>query len=558
MYLMVVVFLSVPFSVCATESAELAAVTASAIAGPIDLIDMKDIDIRDALKFLAQKTGLRIVAGDNVQGRVTIYAEKVGAEEALGLMLGAEKLAYVKDGNVILVMPAADYEARFGRPFSQRTTSKLVHLQGLKAGKAAALLEKMKGSFGRIIPDETSGTVFLDDTAPSVEAMEKYLKAVDHAIWPRVFVVRYFDVAQLLPRVQEILTPELGSARADAASGKLFVTDTLEKLEEFERFLSEVDVARDPMVFDLSYVKAEDILEAVKSVLTPGAGWAQPGKRQDQLIVADTPSRLHEVAELIAAIDRQEKEVLIEARVVQVVLRNEWRMGVDWEALIRDAHGLKLSSVFGGVGSTQKSSVTVGTLDGDGYRAVLEAIGTDLKSRVLSNPRIAVVNNHEARIMVGSTKPYVTTTTTTPSSGPVTVAEDVKFVDVGVKLVVTPTVHRDGFVTMKIRPEVSSAADSIRTGQNNVIPIIDTSQLETTVRVKDGVTVILGGLIKEEEVRSGSKIPILGDVPIVGGAFRSRSSGKEKTELVIFLTPRIIDGDAGREDHVLETSAVLR
>jgi type II secretory pathway component GspD/PulD (secretin) len=149
----------------------------------------------------------------------------------------------------------------------------------------------------------------------------------------------------------------------------------------------------------------------------------------------------------------------------------------------------------------------------------------------------------EARILVGSSKPYVTTTTTAPSSGPVTVSEEVKFIDVGVKLVVTPVIHKDGYITMKIRPEVSSAATSLKTGQNNLIPIVDTSEVETTVRVKDGVTIMIGGLIKEEKSRGDFKVPVLGDIPLVGSAFKSQSRGKEQSEIVIFLTPRIISGD---------------
>jgi type II secretory pathway component GspD/PulD (secretin) len=96
---------------------------------------------------------------------------------------------------------------------------------------------------------------------------------------------------------------------------------------------------------------------------------------------------------------------------------------------------------------------------------------------------------------------------------------------------------------MKIRPEVSSAANSIRTGQNNVIPIVDTSEVETTVRVKDGVTIVIGGLIKDEKTRVDFKVPLLGDIPIVGSMFRNRGRSKEQTEIVIFLTPRIISGD---------------
>ena len=173
---------------------------------------------------------------------------------------------------------------------------------------------------------------------------------------------------------------------------------------------------------------------------------------------------------------------------------------------------------------------------------VIQALVNLNKSHVLSTPRIAVMNNEEARILVGTTKPYVTSTTTTTTSGP-TVSEDVKFIDVGVKLHVTPTIHPDGYVTMKIRPEVSSAATYITTGQNNQIPIVDTSEVETTVQVRDGVTIVIGGLIKDEKTGQDSKVPLLGDIPLVGAAFRNTNHLKEKTEIVIFLTPRIISGD---------------
>jgi general secretion pathway protein D len=509
----------------------------------IEILDFKDIDIKDALKFLAQKTGLRVVAGEGVQGKITVYAENVDGEEALFLMLRANKLACVYEGALIQVMPEAEYEERFGRPFSQRTITRLIHLKGLKQAKAAVLLEKMKSAFGKVVADESSATILMDDTAENIKAMSGYLEEIDQAVWPRVFALQYVEVESVLPRVAEIVTPEIGMVRADGRSNKIFVTDTLEKLEEIERLIVEIDVARTPAVFDLSYAKAEDILETVKGVLTPSIGWAQIGKRGNQLIVIDAPAKVSVVARLLQIIDRKEKEVLIEARIVQVVLKDEYRMGIDWEALIRNAHGLKLASNWGGVASAAKASVAIGTLSDDGYHAVLEALGTDLKSHVLSNPRIAVLNHEEARILVGTTRPYVTTTMTNPVTGLATVAEEVKFIDVGVKLVVTPTVHADGFITMKIKPEVSSAANSVRTGQNNLIPVVDTSELETTVRVKDGVTVVLGGLIKDEQARSGSKVPVLGDVPIVGGAFRSRTSAKEKTEIVIFLTPRIIEGD---------------
>ena len=241
--------------------------------------------------------------------------------------------------------------------------------------------------------------------------------------------------------------------------------------------------------------------------------------------------------------DRKEKEVLIEARIVQVVLKNEFRMGINWDAIVKSTHGLEFKSQLGGVGTTNNGSLAIGTLSNDNYQAVIQAIGNVNKSHILSNPRVAVLNNQEAKILIGTTQPYVTTQTTTPSSGPVTVSEDVKFIDVGVKLAVTPTIHPDGYVTMKIRPEVSSAPTSITTSDNNTIPIVDTSEVETTVQVKDGVTIIIGGLIKTEKSNQVSKVPLLGNIPFLGAAFRNTDRNTEQTEIIIFLTPRIISGD---------------
>jgi len=196
------------------------------------------------------------------------------------------------------------------------------------------------------------------------------------------------------------------------------------------------------------------------------------------------------------------------------------------------------------LGSTSKAGrLSIGTVAKDNYSAMVEALDTVGATEILSNPRISALNNKEAKILVGSTEPYVTTTTTTPSSGPTTTAESINFIEVGVKLYVTPTIHKDDFITMKIRPEVSSVVGTIVTGNNNTIPVVETSEAETTVMVKNNVTIIIGGLIKEESIETKKQIPILGKIPLLGAVFRSTDNKKDKTEIVIFLTPQIISGD---------------
>ncbi len=509
----------------------------------IDTLDLRDIDVKDAVKFIAQKGGLNIFAGENIQGRVTLYFEKLSPREALAHVLEALHLAYEETGGVIRVITDDEFRSRYGRSFSQSVATRLFSLRGMKAPTAAALLEKMKNPFGKIVSDEVSGTVFVEDTPEKIMEMDKYLVAVDHPVWTNIFPLRFIDAETTAGRLQAHLTPQMGSVQADKSSNRIFVTDTIEKLGEIKHLLGEMDLPRASMVIELSYAKADELAAVLRPVLTAGMGSIDVDKRLNQIVVIDTSEKLEELRTMVSRLDQKDREVFIEARIIQVVLKDEFRMGIDWEAVVERAHGLKLSSVWGGVGNSGKGSLAVGTLSDNNYHAIIEALGVTNKSRILSSPRIAVVNGHEARILVGSTKPYVTTTTTAPSSGPVTVAEDVKFIDVGVKLVVTPTIHNDGYITMKIRPEVSSATTSIRTGQNNSIPVVDTSEAETTVRIKDGVTIMIGGLIKDERSLADSRVPLLGDIPVVGSAFRNRSRTGEKSEIVIFLTPRIISGD---------------
>jgi Flp pilus assembly secretin CpaC len=115
---------------------------------------------------------------------------------------------------------------------------------------------------------------------------------------------------------------------------------------------------------------------------------------------------------------------------------------------------------------------------------------------------------------------------------------------------VTPTIHEDDFITMKIKPEVSSVTSNLTTSNNNTIPIVETSEAETTVNVKDGVSVIIGGLIKEETINTTKKVPFLGSIPVLGMVFRNTSNSTAKTEIVIFLTPQIGTGDLGDLDRL--------
>ena len=453
----------------------------------IDVLDLKNMDILDVLKLISQKSGLNIIAGQDVRGRITVFLKDIEVMDALKIIVESYGWAYVKDGGIFKVMTAAEYEAKYERKFGQNTETRIKQLLFVKASDVATILNEVKSRAGKIISEDKSGTVILIDDPKKIDAMEEIIE--------------------------------------------------------------NIDVPVETEVFDLGYAKAEDISSKIGEVLTPAIGSMKFDERSNKVVISDTAQTLAKIRRIIDAFDEKDKQVLIEARIIQIALNDEHKMGVDWEGIIRDFHSLDLTSNFDVLTSTDKAGrLSIGTLASDDYTALFEALDTVGTTNILSSPRITAVNNKEAKILVGSTEPYVTTTTTTPSSGPTTTAESVNFIDVGVKLYVTPTIHDDGFVTMKIKPEVSSVTSNLTTSNNNTIPVVETSEAETTVMVKNGVSIVIGGLIKEEKIKSTRKVPFLGDIPVMGFAFRSQNDEVSKTEIVIFLTPTIITGDVEKGD----------
>jgi general secretion pathway protein D len=199
--------------------------------------------------------------------------------------------------------------------------------------------------------------------------------------------------------------------------------------------------------------------------------------------------------------------------------------------------------MFGNVITTTGNKWTIGSLNPSGnndYSAVIEALQTQGDTKILSAPRLAVVNNESAKILVGSKQVYVTTTAVQGQSTTET-AEAVNFVDVGVQLYVTPTIGVDGYISIKVRPEVSAVTENYTTSTGNKIPIVETSETETTVLLEDGATLVIGGLMKDETIKTANKIPWIGNIPFFGFFFRNTVSETRKTELVIFLTCRVMD-----------------
>ncbi len=297
---------------------------------------------------------------------------------------------------------------------------------------------------------------------------------------------------------------------------------------------------REVRVFALSYASASDIDSVVQGLLSPiGRSVAVESDSKDkrrtreQVIVEDMPDSIERIAKYVAQADQPPKQVLIEAQVLRVDLTKECRHGVDFEQLTNLANAdITLKSA--GFANAAASPALLLGINGTEMEALIEAITLTTDAKTLARPKVLAVNGQEARVQIGEQLGYFVTTTTQTST-----LQNVEFLDVGLVLNVTPIIGEDGQVLMTVKPEVSSGTVNPATG----LPEEETTEVETTVLLGDGQGMIIGGLIQEQDVDTQSKIPLLGDLWAVGKLFQRTNVTRQRSEIIVALTPRVVPYD---------------
>lgn len=456
-------------------------------------LDLRDINVIDVLKFLAIEGNLNIVTSKNVQGRSTLLLRNVTIQDALDIILISNQLAYENKNGIIYVMTEEEYKLVFGKTFNDKKEVRTRKLKYVKPAYVSSALQAIQSSLGKVIIDEETGSVVMIDVP--------------------------------------------------------------ERLDQMDDLLNGIEKKRDTQIIKLQYANAKDIEAQLKNELdAKSVGNVYGDVRSNQVVVSAYADRMQEVIPMVKSLDTQTKAVIVDVRILQLTLSPKFDLGIDWEKAFQktgrgilgdvDFHGsfpiastISTTSTLGTVGK-----IAVGDVDENEVGIELKALKQIENANVLANPRLTILDRQEAKINIGDRIPYVVTTTTGTGSN-VSVSEDIKFIDVGIIMSVVPVINDDGFITMKIRPEISSRTGRLTTPAGAEIPLVNTTFIESSVVVKDGKTIILGGLRRDDFSESTKGLPHIMDAPLVGNLFKSRSESATKTEIVIFITPKIISGD---------------
>ncbi len=498
-------------------------------------LDFVGADINDVLKALAMQTHTNIVSGNDVKGPITVSLAHVSLEEALDLITKLSGYQYAKVGRTYLVgTPAA--------------------IQALT----------------------TSGTA----QSPPVTAVISFSYADPAGLTDAL--------KQLLPNLKE--TPGK-SAGSQAGGGVIIVTGTPDDVESARRIIAESDATLSKNIqssrtelYQIKYASADD-LQSVLSRLVPGI-IVTPAPTQRTAPVAPTtadaggvtatttsygaaaggtttsvtgnlPTKpttsallltgsdvdIARARQVLATVDMRPMQINYEAKITEVDLNALKSFGLGYSfagATTRIgesgaggdniANGPPKLGDSGYAGRPFKFGTFSRTAVGDLVNINLDLAQSDGDAKVLSDPNISAIDGQQAAVFVGNSVTYVSSITSSPTGQNVTTAT----VNPGIALYVTGKVNNDGYITLNIHPEVSTVTFLTGLGGSQ-LPNISKREATTTLRVKDGDTIAIGGLINAQDVKNINKVPFLGDLPFLGQLFRDTSITHNRTEIVIFV-----------------------
>jgi len=515
----------------------------------------------------------------------------------------------VESGNIVRIVMNRDAR-NLPIPTENNVTNKddlyitqVIPLKNTSAAKILAALRPLVPQYGHLTTYEPSNALIITDTRANVARMNELVVQLDKigVTHTDVIPLRYANSADVVAMLTQLEKPDpnrgmttsppviVADKRTNAVviSGDDLTRQRLKLLvDDLDRPQSKNSNVR---VEYLQYAKAEDVAKVLSGMMQSlgqgktaegaPANASPPAVQADEatnsvLITADVDT-MDTMLSIIESLDIRRAQVLVEAIIVELSSGNDKALGIEWMYRNDDA-GFGASTNSGNVakvgaaaldieenGSSADSLVQlaagvagipgqvfgVGKLGGNtDFVAVLKMLQTDDSSNILSTPNLLTTDNTEASILVGEQVPFKTgsysgttggtTGTNTGFSSPFTT---INREDVGIKLQVTPHINEGDSVVLDIEQEISSVVRNTEDG-----PVTSKREVKTQILSADGQTVVLGGLIKDDVLTSNSRVPVLGSVPVLGHLFRSQTSKKVKTNLLIFIRPTII-----RDDRVL-------
>jgi general secretion pathway protein D len=568
-------------------------------------IDFNNVDINVFIKFISELTGTNFVIDQRVKGKVTIISpSKISLKEAYKVfesVLEVHGYTTVKSGEVIKIIPSPDARSKSietklreeATAPGDRVVTQLIPLKYADPVEVKRLFTPMVSKSSVILAYAPTNTLIVTDVYSNIKRLIRILKEIDiTGIGQELSVIplEFADATKMVNLLSTVFKPTAQKRKGATQKEITMVAD--ERTNTIVLLTSEIDTLRIKRlvamidretprgkgkihVYYCENATAEELAKVLQNVPSQPAGQTkgkQPAplvsgdvrisadKATNSLIILADKEDYMVMEEVIKKLDIPRAMVYIESLIMEVDADKSLDIGVDWAAFGKVNLFDKETVVGGGFrqGFVQpeellQGGLTVGLLSEpvtiagvtvSNITAIVNAVKTDNDFRILSTPQILTTDNEEARITVGENRPYQTRSTTDVSGG---TFESFEYRDVGKILKITPHVTEGRLVRMTISLEVTDIDQQATATTSSTLPVTLKRTVDTTVIVKDSQTVVIGGLIDDATRKNESKVPVLGDVPILGWLFKNQRYENERTNLYVFLTPRVIKSPAEAE-----------
>ncbi len=555
-------------------------------------INLKDADIRAFVDQISQLTGQTFIVDPRVKGQVSVVSSTtLSLDEVYQLFLSVmatHGYSVLTQGEVTRIVPNAEAksEAGGGPGGGDLLETRVIQVQHTSATELIPLIRPLVPQYGHLAAVGSANALIISDRSANIARIEDIVRQLDRAQSDDHSVVNLqygwaTDIAEVLRN-----TLARGEARdtagaqiiADSRTNRLVFTGPEQARQKLASLAKTLDTpstrSANTRVIRLRHNDAKSLAETLGDISErlsePAEGETQSARQQNILIRADEslnalvmlaePEVIGTLESIVRQLDIPRAQVMVEAAIVEVSGDITDALGVQWAVDARGSTGgaggvsfgntgISIGSVLNAINENEiPSDLPDGAIIGIGtssFGALITALSANTKSNLLSTPSLLTLDNQEAEILVGQNVPFQTGTYTTDASGANNPFTTIERQDIGVTLKVVPHINDGATLRLEIEQEISSIAPSASLSAQAVDLVTNKRSIKSTILAEDGQVIVLGGLIQDDVTRTDSKVPLLGDIPLLGALFRSTQETHVKRNLMVFLKPTVVRDRAG-------------
>ncbi|MCU7918163.1 MAG: type II secretion system secretin GspD [Candidatus Thiodiazotropha sp. (ex Epidulcina cf. delphinae)] len=562
-------------------------------------LNLNNADIEALIKTVSEHTGKNFVIDPRVKGKVTVIsAHPMESEEFYQVFLSILEVhgfSTIPSGDVIKVVP--DVKAKqggiptidaIGELPGDQIVTRIIQVKNVTSAQLVPILRPLIPQEGHLAAYPDTNVLIISDRRQNVDRLMKIIQKIDRVSDSSIEVItlQHASAAEVVRILNGLQAPAAKGGRrsatklvADERTNSILIsgspTSRLRARVVVEHLDTPFDNEGNAQVVYLKYANAVDLVTVLTGVSAnmdngkQGGGAAGKGKPKlpiniqadeasNALIITAPPDIFRSLQAIIRKLDIRRAQVLVEAIIAEVSYDKAKKLGVQWVADgtpggsgpvgVINLGSPSISDVYSAVETGQGIPLGPGTSIGLGkfdsnrinFAALIQALESDTTTNILSTPSITTLDNQEAEIVIGQNVPFVTGSysSTGGTSNSVNPFQTVQREDVGLTLKVKPQINEGNSIQLEIEQEISSINASASTGTSDIVT--NKRNFKTVVMVDDGNTIVLGGLIREDLQQIEEKVPLLGEIPILGALFRANKTTKIKRNLMVFIRPVVL------------------